>query len=146
MNDSDGLGLDEQLCFATYAASQAFSRVYRPLLDPLGLTYPQFLVMLVLWAGDDISVSQIGHRLHLDTGTLTPLLKRLERAGFVKRQRNPMDEREVRVSLTRSGRALRSKAAAAREKVACATKLDKRGISELKQLMTKLREDLLEGL
>ena len=141
--NNDGLSLDEQLCFATYAAAQAFNRVYRPLLDPLGLTYPQFLVMLVLWEGDDLPISQIGSRLHLDSGTLTPLLKRLEKSGLVKRQRSTRDEREVRISLTPEGRALRSKAASARAHVACATNLEKSGINDLKQQLLKLRFDLL---
>ena len=81
---TDGLKLSDQLCFVTYSAAQAFNRVYKPLLDPLGLTYPQYLVLLVLWEGDNIPVKDIGQRLFLDSGTLTPLLKRLQAAGIVQ--------------------------------------------------------------
>jgi DNA-binding MarR family transcriptional regulator len=143
MPKDDGLSLDEQLCFAAYTVSQAFNRVYRPLLDPLGLTYPQYLVLLVLWEGDNITIGDIGARIHLDSGTLTPLLKRLEANGLVNRQRNPEDEREVRISLTPAGKALRRKAAAARAQVACATNLDTDGIDSLKAQLMKLRGDLL---
>jgi DNA-binding MarR family transcriptional regulator len=104
------LRLDDQLCFPIYAASRRIQAVYRPLLDPLGLTYPQYLVMLVLWEGDDVSVSHIGERLALDSGTLTPLLKRLEAAGRVRRARDADDNRVVRVVLTDAGRALRDEA------------------------------------
>jgi DNA-binding MarR family transcriptional regulator len=143
VDKDDSLSLDEQLCFAAYTVSQAFNRAYRPLLDPLGLTYPQFLVMLVLWEGDNIAISDIGSRIHLDSGTLTPLLKRLEANGFVKRQRNPKDEREVRISLTPAGQTLRRKAAAARAQVACATNLDTSGIGSLRGQLMKLRTNLL---
>ncbi|MBX3208386.1 MAG: MarR family transcriptional regulator [Labilithrix sp.] len=103
--------LDAQLCFALYSASRAFTRAYGPLLEPLGLTYPQYIVMLVLWERDDLSVSELGERLALDSGTLTPLLKRLEEAGFVDRRRDPDDERVVRVRLTRAGVKLEERAA-----------------------------------
>ena len=99
----DPLLLDRQLCFAVYAASHAFNAAYKPFLDPLGLTYPQYLVMLVLWEADNLKVNEIGAKLHLDSGTLTPLLKRLEAAGYLKRTRDASDERQVRVSLTKSG-------------------------------------------
>src|ERR1700759_5472942 len=89
------LRLDNQICFAVYSASHAFNRVYKPLLDRLGLTYPQYLVMLVLWERDGVAVKEIGERLHLDSGTLTPLLKRLEQAGLIKRTRSTEDERQV---------------------------------------------------
>jgi DNA-binding MarR family transcriptional regulator len=106
----EALRLDNQLCFALYAASRAMVRMYLPLLDPLGLTYPQYLVMLVLWEDDGLTVKRLGERLYLDSGTLTPLLKRLEQAGFVSRRRSPADEREVRIALTEAGRALREPA------------------------------------
>src|ERR687889_1399847 len=96
----DTLKLDSQLCFAAYSVSQAFNRVYKPGLDRVGLTYPQYLVLLVLWEQDDQTVKQIGEQLHLDSGTLTPLLKRLEAAGVVRRSRDPNDERHVRITLT----------------------------------------------
>src|SRR5215470_15501153 len=94
------LKLDHQLCFALYSASLAMTKLYKPLLDPLGLTYPQYLAMLVLWEGDGIGVSDLGQRLQLDSGTLTPLLKRLEAAGLVQRLRDSDDERRVLLQLT----------------------------------------------
>lgn len=104
------LQLEEQLCFALYSASRALTRAYQPLLQPLGLTYPQYLVMLVLWEGKALSVSELGERLALDSGTLTPLLKRLETSGLLERRRAAEDERVLRVSLTRRGAALRERA------------------------------------
>jgi DNA-binding MarR family transcriptional regulator len=103
--------LDHQVCFALYSASLAMTKLYKPLLDALGLTYPQYLVLLALWEADGVGVSDIGERLHLDSGTLTPLLKRLEAAGMVQRERDAADERRVRVHLTPEGRALRTQAA-----------------------------------
>src|SRR3569832_2323767 len=99
------LRLDNQICFAVYSATHAFNRVYKPLLDRLGLTYPQYLVLLVLWERDGIAVKEIGERLHLDSGTLTPLLKRLEQAGLIKRTRSSEDERQVLIDLTAQGQA-----------------------------------------
>ncbi len=104
------LRLDNQICFAVYSAAHAFNRVYKPLLDRLGLTYPQYLVMLVLWERDGVSVKQLGERLFLDSGTLTPLLKRLEAAGLVKRSRSREDERQVLIALTAQGQALKERA------------------------------------
>jgi MarR family transcriptional regulator, organic hydroperoxide resistance regulator len=104
------LRLDNQVCFAVYSAAHAFNRVYKPLLDRLGLTYPQYLVMLVLWERDGVPLKEIGERLFLDSGTLTPLLKRLEAAGFVKRSRSSEDERQVKITLTAQGQALKEKA------------------------------------
>ena len=97
------LRLDNQICFAVYSAAHAFNRVYKPLLDRLGLTYPQYLVMLVLWERDGVPVKEIGERLFLDSGTLTPLLKRLEQAGLIKRTRSTEDERQVLIGLTVAG-------------------------------------------
>ena len=108
---ADLLALDAQLCFALYATSLSLTKRYKPLLAPLGLTYPQYLVMLVLWEGDAIAVSQLGERLELDSGTLTPLLKRLEAAGLVQRLRDTADERRVLLRLSAAGRALRKRAA-----------------------------------
>src|SRR3954466_16404775 len=104
--------LGNQLCFAVYSAAHAFNRVYKPLLDRLSLTYPQYLVMLALWERDGVAVKDIGERLFLDSGTLTPLLKRLEGAGLVKRTRSSADERQVMIALTPQGHALREKAKA----------------------------------
>ena len=102
--------LDQQLCFALYAASRSVTGLYRPLLEALGLTYPQYLVMLVLWEQDGLTVRELGRRLQLDSGTLTPLLKRLQSAGLVSRQRRTDDEREVDIRLTPAGLALREQA------------------------------------
>ncbi len=123
IKSSDILKLDSQLCFAVYAAAHAFNASYKPLLEPLGLTYPQYLVMLVLWQQDGVTVSAIGTRLGLDSGTLTPLLKRLEAAGLVSRLRDAADERQVRISLTAAGRALKQKARGIPEALLCASGL-----------------------
>jgi len=98
------------LCFAVYSANHAFNRVYKPLLDELGLTYPQYLAMVLLWEQNDQTVGSLGEKLFLESSTLTPVLKRLEALGHVKRTRDPVDERQVRVRLTERGRALRQKA------------------------------------
>ena len=108
---ADLLRLDRQLCFPLYAASNLVTRRYRPLLAKLGLTYPQYLVMLVLWEHPIQSVGDLGDQLHLDSGTLTPLLKRMERADLIRRERDPADERRVLVKLTGAGRRLRESAA-----------------------------------
>ena len=104
------LRLNNQLCFALYSTSLAMTKMYKPMLDAIGLTYPQYLVMLVLWEEDGLTVSEIGERLFLDSGTLTPLLKRVEAAGLLARQRDTEDERRVRVKLTAAGNSLRAKA------------------------------------
>jgi DNA-binding MarR family transcriptional regulator len=106
----DALGLGEFLCFAIYSASHAFNRVYKSQLDRLGLTYPQYLAMVLLWEEDDQTVGSLGEKLFLESSTLTPLLKRLEALGHVKRTRDPADERQVRVRLTVKGRAMRERA------------------------------------
>ncbi|MEY2953686.1 MAG: hypothetical protein RLZZ401_1773, partial [Pseudomonadota bacterium] len=103
--------LDNQLCFALYSTSLAMTRLYKPLLDAIGLTYPQYLVMLVLWEQDGLSVSALGQRLCLDSGTLTPLLKRMESTGLLGRLRDVEDERRVLIHLTQAGRALKARAA-----------------------------------
>ena len=104
------LQLDHQLCFALYAASRTVTHAYRDGLEPLGLTYPQYLVLLVLWETDGVTVTDLGRRLHLDSGTLSPLLRRMEGSGFVERRREEPDARKVTVHLTEPGRALRGKA------------------------------------
>lgn len=109
--DNAMLLLDNQLCFALYSTSLAMTRLYKPLLGELGITYPQYLVLLVLWEQDGLSVSALGERLFLDSGTLTPLLKRMESSGLVSRQRATEDERRVRITLTPAGRALKEQAA-----------------------------------
>nr|WP_314258286.1 MarR family transcriptional regulator [uncultured Devosia sp.] len=109
---ADPMQLDSMLCFAVYAAGHAFTRFYKPRLDALGLTYPQYLVFLVLWEADGLTVKALGEKLFLDSGTITPLLKRLEARGLVRRQRDAEDERLVRIFLTDEGRGLRAKALA----------------------------------
>lgn len=134
---NDWLQLDRQLCFALYSASHAMTRAYQPLLAPLGLTYPQYLVMLVLWEQDGLGVSQLGERLNLDSATLTPLLKRLEAAGHVQRLRDAADERRVRLQLTAQGRALREQARAIPPQLAATTGC---GLDELASLTRRLAE------
>jgi DNA-binding MarR family transcriptional regulator len=141
MAPRDPLHLDDQLCFALYHASRALTRAYGPLLEPLGLTYPQYLVLLVLWEGDDLAVKDIGERLRLDSGTLTPLLKRLEQQGLVVRRRADEDERVVRIQLTAAGRALRAKAKRIPTDVACAAGYDLASEREIRELV-RLRDEL----
>lgn len=140
--DARWLRLDHQLCFALYSASLAMTKLYKPLLEPLGLTYPQYLVMLVLWEGDGVTVSQLGERLALDSGTLTPLLKRLEAAGLVQRLRDSADERRVLLQLTREGRALKRRALAVPEAVACASGCELDELSRLTARLKALRDQL----
>jgi DNA-binding MarR family transcriptional regulator len=136
--DADAaLRLDNQLCFALYSASLAMTKVYKPLLEELGLTYPQYLVMLVLWEGDGLSVSELGQRLSLDSGTLTPLLKRLEGTGLVSRIRAVEDERRVHVTLTAAGRRLKARAA---KVPACVLAASQCSIPELVQLTRQVRQ------
>ncbi len=139
---NEGLRLSSQLCFAAYSVAHAFNRVYKPVLDPLGLTYPQYLVLLVLWEEEGLAVKEIGQRLHLDSGTLTPLLKRMERAGFVQRARDPQDERQVRITLTDKGRELQEPVAEARGRVACATGMPLEELNALKEQIDHLRANL----
>ncbi|MES3026508.1 MAG: MarR family transcriptional regulator [Pseudomonadota bacterium] len=134
----DPLRLDNQLCFALYAASGLVTRAYRPLLEPLGLTYPQYLVMLALWEQAPRTVKALGQALELDSGTLTPLLKRLETAGFVTRTRDAQDERRVQIALTKAGEALREKAAEVPTALACQLQLPLDEIVELKTTLQDL--------
>lgn len=136
------LQLDRQLCFALYSSSLAMTRIYKPLLAPLGLTYPQYLVMLVLWEADGLSVSQLGQRLSLDSGTLTPLLKRLEVLGHVERRRAADDERRVDLFLTPAGRALRTQALDIPSQLACASACELDEVIALTQRLNQLRQQL----
>jgi DNA-binding MarR family transcriptional regulator len=136
------LALDRQLCFALYSASLSMTKLYKPLLDPLGLTYPQYLVMLALWERDGETVGQLGARLFLDSGTLTPLLKRLEAQGLLQRQRDAADERRVLLSLTPAGQALREQAEAVPRSVACATACELDEIAQLTRQLQDLRRRL----
>jgi MarR family transcriptional regulator, organic hydroperoxide resistance regulator len=134
--------LANQLCFAVYSTAHAFNRFYKPLLDKLGLTYPQYLVMLVLWEEDGVPVKEIGERLFLDSGTLTPLLKRLEAAGLLKRTRSKEDERQVIVALTAQGEALREKARSLPLSILAASQCSVAELTALKSEIVSLREKL----
>lgn len=134
--------LDQQLCFALYSANLALHKLYRQLLTQLDITYPQYLVMLVLWEKDDVTVSDIGERLFLDSATLTPLLKRLEAAGLLNRQRSRKDERQVVVTLTEQGSELRRKAVDIPESVFCASACDSETLTTLKTGLETLRDNL----
>ena len=132
--------LEDQLCFALYAASRAMTARYRPLLDAVGLTYPQYLVMMLLWEEDNQTVGQLGARLSLDSGTLSPLLKRLTTAGLVTRHRRVEDERSVAIALTEAGRALQEKAGAISEEIICALDLDRTEFADLKAKLNLVTE------
>lgn len=136
------LQLDNQLCFAIYSAGLAFNRLYKPLLDAMGLTYPQYLVMLALWEQDGQTVGALGERLFLESSTLTPLLKRLETAGYVTRRRNPEDERQVRIHLTEAGRALQQQAAVCPATVVEASGRSLDELMDMKQAAVALRDAL----
>ena len=139
--NDDIVPLEQQLCFSVYSAAHAFNAAYKPLLEPLGLTYPQYLVLLALWQKDGVSVKDIGTRLHLDSGTLTPLLKRLQASGYVRRGRNPSDERQLLVELTPEGQSLRARAAEVRKSLVC-------GLGQAEASIQALREqvDVMTGL
>lgn len=134
--DAAWLALDRQLCFAIYSTSLAMTKLYKPLLVPLRLTYPQYLVMLVLWQDDGLTVTQVGERLALDSGTLTPLLKRLQASGLLQRLRDAADERRVRLQLTPAGRALKQRAQQVPRAVAAATGC---GLDEIGDLTARLQ-------
>ena len=140
--EEDPLKLDSQLCFAVYAAGHAFTRFYKPRLDALGLTYPQYLVFLVLWEGDGLTVKALGDKLFLDSGTITPMIKRLEARGLVRRQRDDEDERQVRIFLTPEGRALRAAALAVPLAVGEALAGERAAVETLHQGLHQLRERL----
>lgn len=135
--DEDFLRLDHQICFSLHAATRAFNGVYRAALKDLGLTYPQYLVMLVLWEHGELPVKRIGEHLRLDSGTLSPLLKRLEAAGYVERQRSAEDERSVTARPTEAGTALREKALAVPKRIAAATGME---LEEIRGMRARLNE------
>lgn len=130
------------LCFDVYAANLAFGRLYQRLLDPLGLTYPQYLALAALWGVENLTMGALGERLGLDSGTLTPMIKRLEALGLVRRRRDPADERRVRVSATDAGMALRARAASVPGCVAAATGLDPAEIAELQSVLRRMKASL----
>jgi DNA-binding MarR family transcriptional regulator len=138
----DMLTLDNQLCFAVYAASHAFNKAYKPLLAELGITYPQYLVMLVLWEKRVASVTEIAGALGLDTGTLSPLLKRLEKTGYIRRERSKEDERQVAIHLTPAGLAKREVASRIVRAIGTATGCDLKSLGTLRQAMKALRQNL----
>lgn len=140
--DDDWLRLDQQICFSLHAASRAFNGVYRVLLKDLGLTYPQYLVMLVLWEHGELPVKKLGEHLRLDSGTLSPLLKRLEAAGLVTRERSVRDERSVQVRLTEEGTALRRRALQVPRRISASTGF---GPDEIRALRARL-DDLTSAL
>jgi MarR family transcriptional regulator, organic hydroperoxide resistance regulator len=136
------LRLDNQICFAVYSAAHAFNRVYKLLLGKLGLTYPQYLVMLVLWERDGVPVKDIGERLFLDSGTLTPLLKRLEAAQLIKRTRSTEDERQVLIALTPHGQALQEKARSVPQSILAASACSVEELLAMKSEIVALRDRL----
>lgn len=142
----DPLLLGNQICFAVYSTAHAFNRVYKPLLDRLGLTYPQYLVMLVLWERDDVPLKDIGEKLFLDSGTLTPLLKRLEASGLIKRTRSTEDERQVLIALTPKGQALREEARAVPQSILSSSACSVGELFAMKNELVALRDKLTAAL
>ncbi|CPT48115.1 Putative transcriptional regulator%2C MarR family [Mycobacteroides abscessus] len=140
------LGLDHQLCFALYSASRAMTAAYRPILTELNLTYPQYLVLLVLWEEDRVTVGRLGERLRLDSGTLSPLLKRLETNGLIRRERSVADERLVEVTLTPAGRRLEQKAQCIPERLALATGITAREATGLRDAVRQLTDAVQASL
>jgi DNA-binding MarR family transcriptional regulator len=136
------LSVDRQLCFALYSASRAMTAAYRPILGEMNLTYPQYLVMLVLWEEERVTVSRLGERLQLDSGTLSPLLKRLEVNGFVRRARSADDERLVDVTLTPAGRRLERKAQCIPERLFSSTGITEREAADLRDAVRQLTDAL----
>ncbi|NIY81496.1 MarR family winged helix-turn-helix transcriptional regulator [Vibrio hepatarius] len=138
LRDDEKLRLDNQVCFPLYSAANAVIRAYRPLLDELDLTYSQYLVMMVLWEQNGVSVKDVGHRLHLDSGTLTPLLKRLEVKGYVERARSTQDERVRVLNLTEQGRELKLRAQQVPNAIKCKVDIELDEMLELKRLCKKI--------
>ncbi|HEY9535977.1 MAG TPA: MarR family transcriptional regulator [Kiloniellaceae bacterium] len=143
---TDLLDLDHQFCFAVYSAAHALNRAYKPLLDALGVTYPQYLVLLTLWTEDGQSVGEIGERLMLESSTLTPMLKRLEAAGLIRRARNPDDERQVRIRLTPKGRRLHDRAQAVPPAIVKATQCEAETLGRLRDRLFGVRDAILESV
>lgn len=135
-------GLDDFLCFAVYSAGHAFNRIYKPLLDELGLTYPQYLTLVALWSKDNQTVGSLSEALFLESNTLTPMLKRLEALGHIVRTRDPLDERQVRVTLSDQGRALQQRACLIPHSVLEASGMSVSEMTSLQQQISKLRDRL----
>jgi MarR family transcriptional regulator, organic hydroperoxide resistance regulator len=136
------VGIDSQLCFALYSASRAMTAAYRPILAELNLTYPQYLVLLVLWEDERVTVRRLGERLHLDSGTLSPLLKRLELNGFVRRERSRNDERLVEVTLTPAGRRLEQRAQCIPAELGSVTGISEKQATDLRDAVRQLTDAL----
>jgi len=145
-DQNSNLDLSNMVCFAIYSTANALTRAYQPILNKLDLTYPQFLVMIVLWEQDDRTVSEIGAKLNLDSGTLTPLLKRLEAAGRIARRRDARDERQVRITLTDEGRELRKEAENIPEQVFCALGQPIDELQDLRARLLDIRGNLANSL
>jgi len=143
--DQETSRLDSMLCFTVYSTAHAFNRAYKPLLDALDLTYPQYLAMFALWEKDNLTVKELGERLHLDSGTLTPLLKRLEAMGLVRRARDSADERNVRISLAPAGAALRQKEQTVRQGIFGACGMPAEDLQALNARLVRVRDKLNEG-
>lgn len=146
LNQNSILNLDEQMCFSLYSASLAMTKIYKPLLAPFGLTYPQYLVLLVLWQKDSITVNALGERVFLDSGTLTPLLKRLEKLALITRKREAIDGREVIIALTPLGQSLRGDVVHIPASVSCNTGCTLPEIKLLNQQLIALRTHLNSNL
>ncbi|KPF46988.1 MarR family winged helix-turn-helix transcriptional regulator [Rhizobium sp. G187] len=136
------LTLDRQLCFALYGAAHAFTRAYKPLLAPLGLTYPQYVAMMALWEQDNIPVKVLGEKVGLDSGTLSPLLKRLEQIGYVTRSRDAADERQVFIALTEAGRSLKAEALKVFAAIGESTGCDLAELQVLRDSLKRLKQQL----
>ena len=137
--------LEQQLCFAIYSTMHAVNKAYQPLLEKLGLTYPQYLAMLVLWEGGDVTVKQLGERLFLDSGTLTPLLKRLEAMGLIHRARDPKDERRVRLTLTEKGKMLHRDAQPVPGQITAAMGRPPEDLKAVRKELRRIRTALLDA-
>lgn len=138
----DILTLDHQLCFALYVSSKEIIRKYKPFLDPLGLTYTGYITLLALWEKDNITVKELGKKLYLDSGTLTPLLKKLENQGFITRIRSSIDERNVYIKLTKKGVELKKEAIHIPNELICSTKLNTENISQLLTYLHQFIDDI----
>ena len=144
MSQNDLLKLENQLCHPIYSTSNALMRVYKPLLDPLDLTYPQYLIMLALWEKDGVNINDISERTFFDSGTLTPLLKKLHQKGFISMKANKDDRRNRVISLTKSGHYLKEKASSVPTSLSCSINISKKEIELFKKIVHSLHQSLLE--
>lgn len=142
----NALHLDQQLCFALYSTSLAMTKMYKPLLDKLGLTYPQYLIMLILWQNDGLALKDVGEQLHIDSGALTPVIKRMEAMGLLIRTRNPQNERTLDIRLTKAGWAMREQAVQVNRTVGLSCGLAESEIHALRQELVELRAQLTKTL